>query len=279
MMYLIIVCIVTGVIYQLAEASAVTNDLMLRIHFIMTAFLLMLSSILLFYLLDRHMEAEQIRQQAAMDQMQERMQKEFYHVSAKREAQMRGLRHDLQNHLAVVQSHLQRQELVEAKNYLQGLGIEAEKSRSIVTGAASIDVMLNIKKEVMEEAQISFQYEIGRILLRCVDEMDLVVLLANSLDNALEAAEKYTGSVGQRWVHLLLQADEEYVIIQVTNSISTPQRYDSAGHLQTNKTNPVQHGLEMKNIKRIVHGYEGNMEFFEKDKQCTLWLMLPNHLI
>lgn len=213
MMYLIIVCIVTGVIYQLAEASAVTNDLMLRIHFIMTAFLLMLSSILLFYLLDRHMEAEQIRQQAAMNQMQERIQKEFYHVSAKR------------------------------------------------------------------EAQISFQYEIGRILLRCVDEMDLVVLLANSLDNALEAAEKYTGSVGQRWVHLLLQADEEYVIIQVTNSISTPQRYDSAGHLQTNKTNPVQHGLEMKNIKRIVHGYEGNMEFFEKDKQCTLRLMLPNHLI
>lgn len=277
--YLLILLIDIGVIYQLAEASDLTDDMLLRVHFIITVFLLILASILLFYLLERHLETEQIRQQAALGQMQETMQREFYQLSAGREALVRGLRHDLQNHLAVVQSHLERQELEQAWDYLRKLSIEAEKSRNIVTGAASVDAILNIKKELIEAAQISFRCEIRQPFLLHLEEMDLVIVLANCLDNALEVA-KQSMEIGQTAsICLTLAADDQYVLLKVSNTALVPPRCDQNGHPVTTKEDAVQHGFGLKNVRRIVQRYQGTIEYKYEAEQFNIDLMLPNHMV
>ncbi len=109
------------------------------------------------------------------------------------EAQMRyettqAFRHDIKNHLSVLNGLLRADKIEEAKNYLQKIETTAASlSFSCQTSNPVVDVLLS---EKLESAGLhNIETEVSLILPRTcnVDDFDLCVIFANALDNAIEA--------------------------------------------------------------------------------------------
>ena len=100
---------------------------------------------------------------------------------------------------------------------------------------------------------------------------DLVSILGNLLDNALESAEKSTG----KSIHLQTDHRNTYDVIIVTNSCDI-KPLAQGNSLKSSKADKKQHGLGIKSIKSALKSYDGdyNWEYNEQSKEFIATVMI-----
>lgn len=113
------------------------------------------------------------------------------------EAQMRyeqtkAFRHDIANHLSVLDGLLNSEKLDESKAYLQKLKTTSTSlSFPYQTGNPVVDILLSEKlglaKEITSEVSLLLPRPCG------IDDFDLCVIFANALDNAINACRSIEG--------------------------------------------------------------------------------------
>ena len=86
-----------------------------------------------------------------------------------------------------------------------------------------------------------------------MEDEDLVVILSNLLNNAIEACDKCSEKV----IRFKFFSDEEWITIAAVNSCAVePKRIGEK--FQTSKTDETAlHGIGIENIKEAVKKYEG----------------------
>ena len=86
-----------------------------------------------------------------------------------------------------------------------------------------------------------------------IEDKDLVIILTNLLDNAIESSMKSEKkSIG----FSLYTFNGSYVVLKVSNSCDEPPLVHK-GQLITQKDNQEIHGYSVKNIQRVVKRYNG----------------------
>ena len=91
-----------------------------------------------------------------------------------------------------------------------------------------------------------------------LEEMDMMIVLGNLLENAVEAARKCAAE--KRSIHLQIKNVNEMFLIIVENSSAQMPEKRKDGFVSS-KTEKEWHGLGIKNIKRIVEKYSGDIQF------------------
>ena len=86
---------------------------------------------------------------------------------------------------------------------------------------------------------------------------DMVVLLSNLLDNAIEACQQY--DKGDKAIHVMAVAQQDF-FISVRNT-SEPVVIIS-GSIPTTKPEPQMHGFGLANIQLILEKYSGEYTMF-----------------
>lgn len=143
-------------------------------------------------------------------------QKNYLAEAAARDARTRAFRHDIQNHLAVLDSLLQNQAPQAARDYLQKLGAaSAGLSRPWHTGSAVADLLLGEKLGLAAEEGIAAEVSLPLPDVWCVDELDLCVILANALDNAVTACR---AAEGDRSIRVSGERQGDFYHILVENT-------------------------------------------------------------
>ena len=107
--------------------------------------------------------------------------------------------------------------------------------------------------------------------MRVVSDYDLVTVLGNILDNAVESAYKSK----EKHISLKTNKVNTYDSVIVTNSCDFhPESTD--GELRTTKEDKKAHGLGIKSVKKILKKYKGDLEweFDSKNKQFTTTVIL-----
>lgn len=171
-------------------------------------------------------------------------------------AQTSAFRHDLKNHLSVLDGLLRAGKVAEGRAYLARL--EAS-SRALAlpyqTGNAAVDVLLGEKLGLAEEIET----EVSLLLPHpCgVDDFDLCVIFANALDNAIAACRACAGArairiVGKR------QGDFYLLIFENTCADGPP---------------PVA-GTGLSNIRAAAEKYHGTVLAQRADGRFSLSVLL-----
>lgn len=168
-------------------------------------------------------------------------------------AGQRRLTHDFKNHLTVLRSLLRQGQAEKAAEYLEtidpGQGLAQLASG---TGCPVVDAVLNQKCVQARAAGVGLELtvsELGGLPLR---DADLVVLLANLLDNAIEAAGRC--APGARSVRLRLVREREQLVLAVRNTVAGPVRVEG-GRIATTKADKEAHGFGLQNIQGVLGRY------------------------
>lgn len=174
--------------------------------------------------------------------------------------EIRNMRHDIKQHLAVVSGLQLEGKYREAQEYIAEISNNISKIEMFMdVGNNFVNAILNLKLSIAKSKGIevlcsSSGYVDG------IDEYDLCNLIGNMLDNAIEAAEK-TGE--NAVVEISIVSDKYKLTIKVANSISKSVLNENPT-LKTSKSERAVHGFGTRSIKSISDKYNGNADFYEE---------------
>lgn len=247
---------------QRYESSAV-HTLAMNQGLVVLPFVLVTSLVLLqaIRVLADHHQLERTAQLAEM--------RELYYQGLRREqAQVRTLRHDLRNHLTALQGLLAQGQTVQAAGYLEQISGSpwAQGSRQFCENETA-NVVLSSKAEAARRLglQVDFQAVLPQDLP--IADPDLCALLGNSIDNAMEAAQK----AADKEIRLRCRTDKGLFMLRVENALAGDEQPD----LSTTKKDKAAHGFGLAGMREIAARYGGSLEAGPREGRFELVVCLP----
>lgn len=198
-------------------------------------------------------------------------EKEFNQQREQQQKEIRKINHNLNNILIILQSHLEKEEYEEAKDYIeQNLKTHVEAYQALThTGIAAIDGALNAHIQSIKEKGIQYDEDISKILhLGSIVPGDLALIISLALDNAKEACENIEG---EKHISLKLQSKQTHVILYIENSI--PEGSHPSFH-KTSKKDKIAHGFGVSSIKEMAERYHGEAKYEVEHDQVILRVVL-----
>lgn len=201
------------------------------------------------------------------------LEKQHYHDLRQKNIDLRAFRHDYNSHITAMHGLAADNDLFGLKKYVKQLSDVKEFLHDWNTNHPVADAIVNYFYEHLP-ADTTFQQE-GKFPEHIfVTDSDLCVVLSNLLKNATEAVGKQPEQ-DERKIYILIYANEEYLSITVENtSLPVPQKQLEL--LTTTKTDTLNHGLGLKNIRTIVEQYQGSLNLQYKDNLFTACAILRN---
>lgn len=157
--------------------------------------------------------------------------------------------HDFQNHLCTISDLLAQKSYETAAKYVRELS-QAQTSRILIvnTHHPIIDAILNQKYQMAVESQIEMRFCINDLSGIRLSASELVVLLSNLLDNAIEACRRIDT---ERLIRCtILENDGSFLSIRNT---SLPVLITEHG-IATTKASASEHGYGLPSVCRILDG-------------------------
>ena len=194
---------------------------------------------------------------------------EYYQAIEAQQQEMRKLKHDLMNHFTVIATYLDLGENDKAIEYLKEIGTRFSELTKQYTPNTLINAILNFKlqKALGENLELIIKADVKSSSFD--DETDLCTLIANSLDNAIEA------NPPDKKITLELLEDEDRLLFSVTNRYEKKIETRSDGSFISSKEDKVNHGLGIKNIEEAVERMNGKFEITAKDGTFRVFAEVP----
>ncbi len=176
--------------------------------------------------------------------------------------------HDLKNQYVIIRDYLKNKEYVKAEEYMEVLRGASEKtSLNDWTGISVLDILLDYKSKEAELLGIHMEIEAEPLTLQ-ISESDLVALMGNILDNALEACQEVKED---RWIRVILKRRSGMNFIKVSNSCKEIVEMKKRGFLST-KADRTAHGYGVVSMKLIAEKYGGTIELSREGKSFTTFI-------
>lgn len=196
--------------------------------------------------LARHEALEQAQRLASLREV-------YYQGVRQQEQQVRRLRHDLRNHLTALLGLLEREELPEAKTYLEQMEqLQGLQSARHYCENEVANIVLSAKAAELERDGVAADFSASLPSVLSLSDTDLCALLGNALDNAREGVQ---GSE-QPWVRLRCRVDKGLLMLRVENPVSGPVAAD----LSTSKADKTAHGFGIPGMREIAERCGGTLD-------------------
>lgn len=231
----------------------------------------LLSSIILFITYQRNIEKENELFQLKNEINKIETEKSYYGILEKQNQDLMIYAHDAKNHLSAIKTLNTNPQIEEYINKMaESLATYSNVSHS---GNSTLDVIINKYITECEIKNVKFSFDIRLKNLEYVDDYDLVTILGNLLDNALEAAENSQN----REISLSTDYRNTYDVLIVTNSCDTAP-ISSNNKLITAKTDKKLHGIGLKSVTKTLKKYNGDYdwEYDAQNKIFTSTVMISN---
>lgn len=172
--------------------------------------------------------------------------------------------HDMKNHLSVLSLLISDKDLDRAEDYISKIVepiVELEHKK--FTDNRIVDIILNDKKEIASNLNIKFDIKADYIEENRIQDIDWCSILANLLDNAIEACSKV--DEGKGWIKVNITQNDCLIIVNVLNTYNG-EINTLNGKIRSSKINKEIHGLGMESIRSAVEKYSGVLEYhYQKD--------------
>ena len=183
-------------------------------------------------------------------------QKIYIAEAQARYEQTKSFRHDIKNHLSLLDGLLRSGDLEEGREYLKKLETVSESlSFPYQTGNPVVDILLGEKlglaKEITAEVSLVLPKPCG------IDDFDLCVLFANALDNAIAACRANDGA---KAIRISGKQQGDFYMLTFENTCSDEPMPPA--------------GTGLSNIKAVAEKYHGAMLTEKNGRQYHLSVLL-----
>ncbi len=233
---------------------------------------LLLPTTVLFLTYQRNIEKENELFQLKNEINKTETEKNYYDILEKQNQDLMIYAHDAKNHLSAIKSLNTDFKIDEYINKMaESLATYSKVSHS---GNHILDVIINKYITECEIKNVKFSYDIRLKNLEYVEDYDLVTILGNLLDNALEAAENSQN----REITLSTDYRNTYDILIITNNCDTAPKTINEKLLTTKKDKNL-HGIGLKSVMKTLRKYNGDFdwEYDSQNKIFTFTVMLSNN--
>ncbi len=255
----IFILIISAVIFLSALSSLISfstdniiikNNILTMIVIILTiVFICIIASLILNVIAKQHF--------TALSQMMEKqveLQISHYNEIEKMNYEINRFRHDYSNHLQSILSLVQMGECSMAEEYILKLKkVKFEPAATIFyTGNRLADAILTNKSSLLDEGS---RIEYSGIMPLSVENVDLCVILSNSLDNAIEACRELSSS---SVISIYATSQQGYFVLSIKNPTACSDKFYDIP--VTTKPEKEHHGMGLRNIESVVKKYDGQMK-------------------
>lgn len=202
---------------------------------------------ILFELLPRRRDQELLR-------YTEDLLKENYDRLVQSQLEQARQIHDFKNHLNVLASLTENDPKAQA--YIRQLQEDIRsKDQKIQSGNRIVDAIVSHEMKVAEEQSIDFSAEIRLTDDLSLSDTEICVVLANQLDNAIEACLLLPSE--ERRVRLEIGQKNGFTFFKVTNSAAVNPFGENGDLIRLKKS--AGHGLGVRNIREALRRHGGTL--------------------
>ncbi|MGN1276108.1 MAG: sensor histidine kinase [Floccifex sp.] len=239
--------------------------------FLIILICLLLLNIVQYYVMIYISKKNIIEKNITLMQKQIEMQKDSIRILEQKYDETAKIRHDMKNYISCALNLAEQENNSELINYLKELSnnkIDMITSY-IKTNRKILSAVLNSKLGIALQKGFDMQCIILDELDNVAD-VDAGILLANLLDNAIEACER---NMNSSEILLKTWSDAGYYCIEISNTVEDNVLADNPD-LLTNKSDKSLHGIGLRSVKDIVEKYGGIINFAQKSNKFYVYVSL-----
>lgn len=252
--------------YIVTIQNSVTNSIFLIVTLLLTS----LNAIIFIFMQKMSISSQKETEKELLQFQLQQEQKEMRNLEHQYQ-EISILRHDFQNKVQCIYTMLEQNNYEDARRYTEKF-LKAEHKAAKPRIRSSNSVLNAIMNEKIEKAE-QYQIEIScRVTIRIPEylEYDLSILLANLLDNAIEACQNNTIP---SQIIVVITETAGYFRIAVKNTIQESV-LETNQKLESRKKDKAHHGFGLKSVRKIVEKYQGSMEAYEKKNVFIVSILL-----
>ena len=210
---------------------------------------------------------------ADMERRNLRLQKSCYEELDKNQQQIRRIRHDMNNHLSVLEGLLKKGDTEKALEYFEDLNLHIKSGTRRFCKDSIVNAVLNAKYNAAEESGIDcfFHVDIDRVL--GIDAVSLCTIFANTLDNAVDACQKIKDPAKRRLSLKARCTQNGYFSYEIVNSKVNAVRKKKDAFL-TDKEDARSHGLGIASVREVVRKYDGMMDISYTEEEFRVVILI-----
>ncbi len=242
--------------------------------FLVIALCLAGMNIVVFYLINDILKREIKIRENKIFQLEAQNQTEMYRSISENFVKQRKRTHEYKNQIMCIESLIAAENYDELESYVRNIsGHLSTELDYIRTNNVIVDAILNSKYKETLNKGIVFIFQINDLSGINICDEDIVVILSNLLNNAIEACEK---CLGKKVMKMKFVKEKDSVIISVKNT------YDGKidiidGEIQTSKKYEIgEHGIGIKNIIDAITKYQGSYAIRNDKNEFYFSIILPN---
>lgn len=205
-----------------------------------------------------------------------KMQNEAYEnqaeIISQSEANIRAVKHDINNHVYSIISMYENNSVQQAREYAKEVMDKINGNDNIAkSGNFIIDSIVNFKLRELSltDADITVNIKVPKTM--DIIAYDLTVIIGNLLDNAVRAVNE---SVSDKKLSLDISVSKGNLIVLIDNSYSGNLVIND-GSLQSTKVKKEKHGVGIKNVEKTVQKYGGELYIDYTEKMFSASAIIP----
>ena len=227
--------------------------------------------------LENYLNVKKIENEKNLQISEMSLQYDYYMKQSNDMENIRKISHDIKNHLEALRGNVDYQQKQE---YIDGIESKLDIYQSYYkTGNAFLDNLLHAKRLEALEKKIEFKVFADFTPFKRVKNEDLCVIVSNTIDNALRECQlmKADNPKIECLVQLKARKIKGFLSIICENSLRESQAEALRGNLvmETSKEDKKNHGFGVKNIKRVVREYGGEVSFNVVDDMFSVSILIP----
>ena len=256
-------------IYQI-----VNFDSHILVLIIINLFVMIVVSVLVWFLLIRISNDNQVKTDLLLSRQREEMYRESAISTGEQISRMSEIKHDMKNNLKSIYRLIENGQYDEAKRLCMDCSEGIEKVYTpINTDNPTLNAILNVEIEKARQNGISFSYTVTDSL-SFVSSTDVVSIIGNLCDNAIE----YLSYIDQsrRKMSLEITVRNDYRIIMCRNTILSSVLSVNPD-MKTTKKDAALHGKGLSILRSIADKYNGTIGYKEDDNSIEVTLVIKEN--
>ena len=247
-------------IFTLITVIVMTNSMITSYHedivnvYYVIAIVLIVLNMVVFHLINEILENSQRIREADVLKQQSIGQLELYNSLRKNYDIQRKRTHEYKNQIMCIDSLLKKKNYNKLEEYINSIFDKLDGQLDMVdTNNEVVNAVINAKYYEALQNDVLFILKINDLSHIKVSDEDIVTILSNLLDNAIEAAGQC--DIDKRTVGIKLLYEDDVLSIAVSNSYKTEPEIMEDGYMRTIKDDKEQHGLGIRNVVATLEKY------------------------
>ena len=266
-------------IFTICAVMLMVNSVMKSYHsdivpvYYIIAIGLIVLNLVVFHLISEILEHSRKMKEAQILRQQSIGQVELYNSMRENYNIQRQRTHEYKNQIVCMDMLMKKKDYSKLEDYIGNIsdGLDAQLDM-VDTNNDVVNAILNAKYYEAIKNDVLFVLKINDLSDIKVSDEDIVTILSNLLDNAIEAAKQC--NVGKRTVKIKLLSEDDVLTIAVSNTYKTEPMLTEDGYIRTTKNNKEEHGWGIRNIVATLEKYDAEYIIDYKNGEFVFSIMM-----